>query len=180
MKGMVRQRGRTFTAYWWTPDLATGELKQRSKGGFPNKTAARTYLTDTLAKVNNGDWTQDQRLTVRELLVDNWLPARRSEGLRQTTLAQYRDVIERWILPEVGGVEVRRLTPAVAQCMVDSLKKTGRRPAKGESRRRELSDRSVQLAAQVLKSATRWAVTAGLIGRDPWPATAGRGLRRRR
>jgi integrase len=87
--------------------------------------------------------------------------------LRPTTIAQYRDVIDQWIIPQIGGVDVRKLTPAVAQGMVDSLRAQGKKPAKGATERRGLSNRSVQLAAQVLKSATRWAVTAGLIGRDP-------------
>ena len=77
------------------------------------------------------------------------------------------NVIDHWIIPEVGGVDVSKLTPAIAQGMVDSLRAGGKKPAKGETEGRGLSNRSVQLAAQVLKSATRWAVTAGLIGRDP-------------
>jgi integrase len=124
-------------------------------------------LTNTLSRINSGDWTQDRKLTVRELLMDHWLPARRSEGLRPTTLAQYRTVIDKWILPEIGGLELRKLTPAAAQSMVDNLREGGRRSAKGQSQRRGLADRSVQMAAQLLKSATRWAVGAGFISRDP-------------
>ncbi len=167
MKGSIRQRGEKWTAYWWTPDPAKGTWKQHSKGGFATKTAAQTYLNATLAKVEAGTWTADGKLTVRELLVDHWLPARTSEGLRATTLSQYRDVIEHWILPEVGGIEVRKLTPAVAQGMADALRGAGKKPSKGKTERRALSPRSVQLAAQVLKSGTRWALATGLIGRDP-------------
>ena len=101
-----------------------------------------------------GEWAPDARLSVRDLLEEHWLPARRSEGLRATTLAQYRAVIDQWIVPQIGGVDVRKLTPAVAQGMVDSLRAEGKKPAKGETDRRGLSNRSVQLAAQVLKSAT--------------------------
>jgi integrase len=167
MKGGLRQRGQTWTCYWWTPNPSTGEWTQRSKGGFATKTLAQKHLTATLAKVQAGEWSPEHKLTVRELLKDHWLPARMSEGLRATTLAQYRDVIEQWIVPEIGGVDVRKLTPAIAQGMVDSLRAEGKKPAKGETARRGLSNRSVQLAAQVLKSATRWAVAARLIGRDP-------------
>lgn len=167
MKGTIRQRGKTWTAYWWTSDPATGKPRQHSKGGFASKTAAHKELTATLAKVHAGEWAPDARLTVRELLVDQWLPARTSEGLRASTLAQYRDVIDHWIVPHIGGLEVRKLTPAAAQGMVDALRDGGKRPAKGKTARRRLSDRSVQLTAQVLKSATRWALATGLVARDP-------------
>ena len=76
MKGMVRQRGKTWTAYWWTPDPATGTSKQHSKGGFDTKTAAQKHLTATVAKVHAGEWSPEHKLTVRELLKDHWLPAR--------------------------------------------------------------------------------------------------------
>lgn len=167
MKGTVRQRGKTFTCYWWTADPVAGGWRQHSKGGFATKTAAGNHLTATLAKVQAGEWTPESKLTVRQLLENHWLPARSSEGLRASTLAQYRDVIDHWIVPQIGGLEVRRLTPAAAQSMVDALRAGGKKPAKGKADRRALSDRSVQLAAQVLKSATRWALATGLLGRDP-------------
>ena len=90
MKGTIRQRGRTWTCYWWTP-TATGDWTQHSKGGFATKTAAQKHLTATLAKVQAGEWSPERKLTVRELLKDHWLPSRTSEGLRATTLAQYRE-----------------------------------------------------------------------------------------
>ena len=99
MKGMVRQRGKTWTAYWWTPNPVTGDWTQRSKGDFATKTTAQKHFTATLAKVHIGEWSPESKLTVRELLTDHWLPTRSSEGLRATTLAQYRDVIDQWIVP---------------------------------------------------------------------------------
>lgn len=167
MKGTIRQRGKTWTCYWWTSDPSTGKPRQHSKGGFRNRTVAHNHLTATLAKVHAGDWQPEAKLTVRELLIDHWLPARTSEGLRASTLAQYRDVVDHWIVPQIGGLEIRRLTPAAAQGMVDALRGSGKKPAHGKTARRGLSDRSVQLAAQVLKSATRWALATGMIARDP-------------
>ncbi len=67
MRGMVRQRGRTWTAYWWLTDPASGESRQHSKGGFENKTAARDHLTATIAKVHAGEWAPDRKLSVKEL-----------------------------------------------------------------------------------------------------------------
>ena len=42
MKGMVRQRGKMWTAYWWTPNPVTGDWTQRSKGGLRPKRPRRS------------------------------------------------------------------------------------------------------------------------------------------
>ena len=34
MKGSIRKRGDTFTAYWFTTEPGTGKRRQHSKGGF--------------------------------------------------------------------------------------------------------------------------------------------------
>jgi len=47
MRGSIRKRGASYTAYWFVngPD---GERRQRSKGGFRTKKAAGDHLTDVL------------------------------------------------------------------------------------------------------------------------------------
>lgn len=111
--------------------------------------------------VGQGAWKPDTKLTVEQLLGDHWLPAKRSEGLRAATLSLYRNAADAWVIPHVGGLDVRQLTPARAAVLTDKLTAGGARGG------RRLSPRSVQLALTVLKSATSWAVTAGLLGRDP-------------
>ncbi len=86
MKGMVRQRGKMWTAYWWTPNPVTGDWTQRSKGGFATKTTAQKHFTATLAKVHIGEWSPESKLTVRELLTDHIgsrLGVRRDYGRRR-------------------------------------------------------------------------------------------------
>ncbi len=47
-RGSVRQRGKTFTAYWFVQD-DSGLRHQMSQGGFNNNDAARRFLDTTLA-----------------------------------------------------------------------------------------------------------------------------------
>ncbi len=164
MKGSTIKRGKTWTAYWSTTDPATGKRKQHSKGGFRTERGtdgARTYLNSILEKVDKDAWRPDAKVIVEELLA-NWLAARRSDGLRDNTTAMYEKVIEGWLVPHVGGLRVDQLSPTRVQTMVETLRTDGSRLGRGA-----LSQRSVQLAVGVLKSATRWAFETGLMSRDP-------------
>jgi len=160
VRGGTRKRGSTWTAYWWTKD-ADGAWRQHSKGGFTRERDAQSHLNKLLPKLDEGSWRPDSPMTVKQLLTDHYLPARRSEGLRATTLAQYRAVADHWIVPHVGAAEVRHLTPAKVQEWVAHLQSSGGRGGK------PLGPRSVQLAVTVLKAATTWAVVNGHLNRDP-------------
>lgn len=160
MKGSIRQRGDTHTAYWFTVDPATGRRKQHSKGGFRTKRAAQEHLNEVLGKVQTGAWTPDKKMTVGELLTE-WMAAKRSQGLRASTLAQYQNVIDSWLVPHVGAVHLAKLSPSQAQQVVEVLRTEGSRTGGA------LSSRSVQLSITVLKAATAWALETGLMGRDP-------------
>jgi integrase len=161
VKGSTIKRGSTWTAYWSTVNPATGRRRQHSKGGFVRQKDARTYLNEILSKVERGTWRPDRRMTVGELL-DNWLAAQHSRGLRPGTLDMYANVAGAWVAPHLGGLLLQELTPAKAQTMVDTLRAGGSTLGRGS-----LSPRSVQLAVQILKAATRWAHETELLSRDP-------------
>ena len=162
MRGFIRERGSSFTAYWETKDPATGARRQHSRGGFATKAKAQHHLNVVVGKVTTGEWRADQPITVRELLVAHWLPAQRARELRPATLAQYEGVVEHWIVPRLGGTKVAALTPGAVVEFMAALRSEP--SAKG---RKGLSARSTQLAVGVLKAACAWAVQAEMIGRNP-------------
>lgn len=162
MKGSTIKRGNTWTSYWSTCDPTTGKRRQHSKGGFRIQKDARAHLNAIMEAVDQGAWKPDSKLTVRQLLEDHWLPAKRSEGLRPATVSLYRNTVAGWVVPHIGELDVRHLTPARAASLTDKLMTSGSCHGRGG-----LSPRSTQLAITVLKSATSWAVTVGLLGRDP-------------
>ncbi|HLM96767.1 MAG TPA: Arm DNA-binding domain-containing protein [Acidimicrobiales bacterium] len=168
MRGSIRARGKTITAYWFTHDPGTGRRKQHSKGGFRTKGAAREHLNELLGKVQTGGWSPDKKITIGELLVE-WLAAKKSQGLRATTLAQYQDVVDAWLVPHVGGVQLAKFSPSQAQQLAETLRVEGSRAGGA------LSPRSVQLSLTGSRRRppgrsrrASWAVI-------PSRATAGRG-----
>ncbi len=160
--GGIKQRGSTHTAYWFAIDPATGRRVQHSKGGFRTKGEAQSHLTNMLDKVAEHTYTEDTQLSVKALLELHWLPAMESRGLRPATLAQYRNVVNAWLVPQIGALKVPALTPAHVTKMAGKLRAT--KTAKG---RKGLSPRSVQLSVGVLKAATSWATRNNMLGRDP-------------
>ena len=46
MRGFVRKRGKTWTAYWETKDFETGRRRQKSKGGYRTQKDAPTAPCD--------------------------------------------------------------------------------------------------------------------------------------
>jgi integrase len=162
VKGFVRPRGETFTAYWEVRDPATGQRKQHSKGGFSSRTKAQKHLNVVVGKVTTGEWRPDGSVTVRQLLNTYWLPAQRARELRPSTLEGYAVAIDHWIIPHLGGLPVASLTPAGVVEFMATL-----RTEKSANGRNGLSARTVQLATGVLKSACTWAVQAEILGRNP-------------
>ena len=162
MRGFVRQRGATHTAYWSVTDPATGKRVQHSKGGFRTRREAQAHLNEVVGKVQAGAWKPDRVLTVRELLETHWLPAQESRGLKPTTLAQYRDVVAAWIVSNLGGIRATALTPKDVQTLVEKLRTTP--TSQG---RTGLAPRSLQVAVGVLKAAYAFAVATELLGRNP-------------
>ena len=159
--GSIRKRGSKFTAYWRAAD-ADGKLKQRSKGGFISRSMAQAHLNNVLARVQNGQWSPDQPLTVRQLLKEHWLPAQASRNRRPATVSQYRVVVDSWIVPHLGDHRASTLTPGHVQRLVDTL-----RTSRSVTGRNGLSPRSLQLVVGTLKSAYKFAIESELLARNP-------------
>ncbi len=87
MRGSIRQRGSSYTAYWFVCRPADGKRVQHTRGGFATKGAARKHLNSILGQVQDGKWRPDAALTVRQLLLDYWLAAQKARELRPATLA---------------------------------------------------------------------------------------------
>ena len=161
MTGFTRKRGKTWTAYWSSVDPVTGKRRQHSRGGYRTRQEAQAHLVSVLPSAQAGTYRPDGKQTVAEVLAQ-WHAAKTSEGLRPGTLAMYRNVIDGWLVPHVGGLRMAQLSPTVAAEMVAKL----RSPQGSRLGRGRLSDRSVQLAVTVLKTTSRWAWEQGMIGRD--------------
>lgn len=167
MRGSIRKRGETWTAYWTVSD-PDGSRRQRSKGGFHRKKDAQTHLNSVLTALGDGSYSEVQNkvMTVAQFLRNHWLPAVRTGATRQgtprraSTVAQYECAVEKWLIPHIGGHRLVALTPAHVESGLRGLAEHGGKQG------RPLSGRSCQLAHGVLRQALDYGARNGYVLRN--------------
>lgn len=168
--GSVRKRGNTWTAYWHATDPITGVRGQRTKGGFSTQAEAQSYLASRLAEAVAGTYRRNEPLTVKQLLEDHWLPAKRAENKAPATIAGYEGAAL-WVTRRIGAVRLEALTPRIVAHMVEDLRtlptERHRKDGSIQYGSSGLGPRSVQAAVGTLKAATAWAARMGKVARDP-------------
>ncbi len=145
-KWVVRQSGY---------DPATGRRKVRQLGTFMTKRAAmecRRALLDGRAGTESE--------TVGEFLEHVWIPSKRGR-IEPSTFDQYRWAVNRHIVPLIGKVRLRDLSPEVVDRWVTMLIDDGKdgRPRLGAT--------SARLVRKVLSMAMEEAVQRGRLARNP-------------
>jgi integrase len=138
-------------------DAAMGEprLERRQKWSrqYPTKTEAQRAHRDAQGLIDKGRDPFPESLTGHEL-ASRWLE-HKNGPVRATTLRRYRTLLNRYILPAIGGLPVSQVRPAHIQRLLD------------EAVRRGLAARTVQqiraVCSSMFSTAERWEI----IDRNP-------------
>ena len=109
--------------------------------------------------------TEDSRMTLGEWL-DRWLAEYKDGTIRSGTLEGYRNYIENYIKPQLGGKQASFITPQDVQRMYRRLKSSGRVREDAEGSKR-LSDSTVRHIHTMLHGAMKAAVQAHIIPKNP-------------
>ena len=140
----IRKRGSTYTYYAYVtgPD---GTRQQVSKGGFATQAEAATARLKLLSSVQDGSFVQPERITVRQSLVDEWLPTKKPPNLEPSTYSSYERNVRIHIIPGIGNIRLQQLTPIHLNKLYRALLEEGRKPTGHEPRRH-----SPEIVKQVL------------------------------
>jgi integrase len=149
--GAVVARNGGYTAVYDEP-RPDGKRRQRWKSGFKSRKAAQEYLREQLNKIDRHDYTTPTNLTVKQYLVERWLP---SLNVRPTTLDFYARHVHGHIAPLLGGYRLTALRPERIE------------EWHGELRAKGLSPRSVRHIHGTLRTALGKAVKWDLLARNP-------------
>lgn len=130
MRGSVRKRGGTWTAYWFAVEQDTGKRRQHSKGGFQTRSTAESHLNQIVGLIESGTWSPSSKTTVKSFVEDAWLPSLASAviggSMKPTTEHFYKHLAKRHIIHHLGSVRLKDLTAVRLNAFYADLLTTGR------------------------------------------------------
>ena len=140
--------------------IVRDERRRETKGGFATRREAQTAMSKVAVAVEERSHVASSRLTVREYLTKEWLPAI-EHTIRPTTYRSYVAHTECHILPALGSEQLQKLGPAQINALYAKLGRSGKRNGTALT---ALSVRHVHAALhRALKDAVRW----GELARNP-------------
>ena len=153
MKGRLRQRSPgSWEVSYDLPRDVLGKRQRRSLTVRGTKSQAERKLREILATVDKGGDPTPAKVRVKDWL-DRWMDEVVVHR-RQGTKERYRDIIDRYIVPHVGHVEVGKLNPAHVQALETRLSQ-------------QLAPKGVNQVHIVLSGAFKHAMRLELIQRNP-------------
>jgi len=128
--------------------------------GFLTRKAAAEALGDINAEVRRGAHVVPPKITTGQWL-DQWLASLR---LAPSTKSSYAKNVRLHIKPQLGQIQLARLTGTKISALYRDLERDGRQDHKEGS---PLSARTVRYCHTILKAALREAVSQGLMATNP-------------
>ena len=100
--------------------ILADERRRETKGGFTTRREAQAAMSKVAVAVQEQVHVASSRLTVREYLSKEWLPAI-EHTIRPTTYRSYVAHVECHILPALGSLQLQKLAPAQINALYAKL-----------------------------------------------------------
>ena len=155
MKGSLRQR--SAGSWELTVDLgrdAVGKRRRRHETVQGTKAVAQRRLRELLSTLDQGMDLPVGKLLVRDWL-DRWMTDHVAPNRRLKTRERYADIVEKYLKPHIGQLELSRLGPAHVRTLESRLTAQG------------LGVPSVRMVHNVLSGAMTHALHMELVTRNP-------------
>jgi integrase len=154
MRGSIRQKSKNS----WQIQIYTGKgLDGKPKRHFEtvkgSKGDAQRRKTELLASLDKGVYTPPGKLTVADLL-NQFLQGYAKTKCSQKTQDGYQMIAERHLIPNLGHILLRQLTPQAIQAYYGQACE-------------KLSARTVHKHHRLLKQSLKYGVRQGYLGRNP-------------
>jgi integrase len=134
--------------------IETEERRRKTQAGFACRKDAEAVMNKIMTAVEERTYVVPSRITVREFLLREWLPAIKGT-VRPTTYASYTMHIEGHIVPALGSLQLSRLSAQAINAFYAKILANGRLQGKGS-----LSPATVRRVHATLhramKDAVRW------------------------
>jgi integrase len=156
----VERRAKAICPHCGGELLLADERRRETKGGFATRREAQAAMSKIAVSVEERTHVMSSRLTLRDYLLKEWLPAI-EHTVRSTTYRSYVAHVECHILPYLGSLPLQRLSGAQINTLYAKLAQSGKRNGKG------LSTPSIRHVHAVLHRACKDAVRWGRLARNP-------------
>ena len=110
--------------------LETEERRRKTQAGFATRKECAAAMNKVMTAVEGRSYVVPSRITVREYLFKEWLPAIKGT-VRPTTYASYTMHVEGHIVPALGSLQLTRLSAQAINAFYVRLQANGRLQGKG-------------------------------------------------
>jgi integrase len=134
--------------------IETEERRRKTQAGFATRKECEAAMNKAMTAVEEHTYVVPSRITVREYLLKEWLPAIKGT-IRPTTYASYTMHVEGHIVPALGSLQLDRVSAQAINAFYAKILASGRLQGKGS-----LSPATVRRVHatlhRALKDAVRW------------------------
>jgi integrase len=123
--------------------------------GFKTKGEANKVLSALLGEIDKGIHVAPSTLTVREFAETQWLRSLETSNLRESTCEMYRRSVRSYVLPHLGTLKLRDVSPARVAAWLETLKAAG------------VGERTTEVAGITAGKLFKSAFDRELISRNP-------------
>ena len=139
----------------FTPDGGLTPKKKRK--------AAEEYAIKFEEKIRNGDSVAADKTTLKEF-VDRWLDEYAPQNLQEGTIEDYKDELNKKILPVLGHLKMSELRPVKLNSVFSAMTKDG---ARKDGRKGGYSKNTIKKTQDVLSSILRTATDWEVLDKNP-------------
>jgi len=134
--------------------IETEERRRQTKAGFATRKEAQTAMNKILVAIEEKTYVAPAKLSLREYLKDEWLPAIEAT-IRPSTFRSYKQHVECHICPHLGSVQLQKLSGSQINALYATLALSGKKD--GKTGLSPLTIRHVHAVLhRALKDAVRW------------------------
>lgn len=120
-KDGIAKRGSNYSYIVRVTDPETGKKKQKWISGFATKAEAVSARDKARNEARTGIFVSPTKITVQDHFEAWWQI--KSQKVKPTTADNYRQILDRYILPNLGSIALKDLSPVLIERMLLDLNK---------------------------------------------------------
>src|SRR5215467_10541472 len=165
-QGHIRQRGKQswLLKFDLGRDPASGKRLSRYVSFQGTKREAQAELNQLLNRRNEGTYVDSTKMSVAEYL-EHWLSVDIERRVARKTAVRHRQLVQHQIMPRLGQMPVRQLTPTHIEAFEAQLQRDGY--VKGRRAGQGLTAQTVLHVHRTLSQALAHAVKTGVLFKNP-------------